>query len=267
LSRFVLLTHQGFLMATDFNSLLEDNDQLCSGFAAIEASLTPKYREDLCALFLSLAGEPAERVGNNLVRSHTRFTCSKVGDLLTKHFGDIGPKYSMSWIGFIKSQDDGSEQWVMKRETREALRRLGWFGEGPATEYPEHADGEGDQEADFEERAERFALVKVRTEQAAFRNAVFADCGGCCVISGNAVPQALEAAHLRGRSWHEGHNAASDGVLLRRDLHALYDSSLMSIEEDGRVVFHPDVEPYYLDYVGKVVRAVAFDKLKKPRQA
>jgi hypothetical protein len=42
----------------------------------------------------------------------------------------------------------------------------------------------------------------------------------------------------------------------------------MSIEEDGRVVFHPDVEPYYLDYVGgKVVRAVAFDKLKKPRQA
>jgi hypothetical protein len=143
----------------------------------------------------------------------------------------------------------------MRPQIREALSRLGWFGEGPTIELVDVGE---DQQADFEERAERFALVKVRTEQAAFRNAVSAACGGCCVISGNAVPQALEAAHLRGRSWHEGHNAASDGVLLRRDLHALYDSSLMSIEEDGCVVFHPDVEPHYLEFVGRVVPATAF---------
>jgi hypothetical protein len=172
----------------------------------------------------------------------------------------------MSWIGFIKPQDDGSEQWVMKRETREALRRLGWFGEGPTSKHPENIDTSKDQEADFEERAERFALVKVRIEQAAFRAAVFEACGGCCVISGNAVPQALEAAHLRGRSWHAGHNAASDGILLRRDLHALYDSLLLSIEEDGRVVFHPDAARHYLEFVGRVVPATAFSMQKRQPQ-
>ena len=253
-------------MAIDSNNSTEDLDQLCSGFAAIEASLTSKYREDLCSLFLSLDGEPADRDSRNRVISPTRFACSKIGDLLTKHFGGVGPKYSMSWIGFIERQDDGSEHWVMHEEVREVLRRLDWFGEGPALESPENINSSKDQEADFEERAERFALVKVRTEQAAFRKLVFKACGGCCVISGNAVPQALEAAHLRGRSWHEGQNTALDGVLLRRDLHALYDSSLLSIEEDGRVVFHPDVAPHYLEFSGSVISATAFSMQKRQPQ-
>ena len=254
-------------MAIDSNDSTEDMDQLCSGFAAIEASLTPKYREDLCFLFLSLDGEPADRDSRNRVISPTRCACSKIGDLLTKHFGGVGPKYSMSWIGFIEPQDDGSEHWVMHEEVREALRRLGWFGEGPASKPPENTDSSEDQKADFEERAERFSLVKVRTEQAAFRAAVYEACGGRCVISGNTVPQALEAAHLRGRSWHKGHNTASDGILLRRDLHALYDCSLLSIEEDGRVVFHSDVAPHYLEFVGSVVPATAFSMQKRQPRA
>jgi hypothetical protein len=108
---------------------------------------------------------------------------------------------------------------------------------------------------------------KMRTEQAAFRSTVFAACGGCCVVSGTAVPQALEAAHLQGRSWHGGHNAASDGVLLRRDLHALYDSSLLSIEDDGRVVFHKDVAPHCLEFVGRVISEKAFSMQKRQPQA
>lgn len=88
---------------------------------------------------------------------------------------------------------------------------------------------------EFEQRVSRFAEVEVRTHQRTFRVAVFRACGGRCVISGCDVPEALEAAHLLGREWKQGHNSAADGILLRRDLHTLYDRGLLEIGEDGVV--------------------------------
>ena len=102
-----------------------------------------------------------------------------------------------------------------------------------------HETGKGPPAAenatDFKRREARFAMVEIRPMQAAFRQAVFAACKGRCVISGCAVPEALEAAHLVGKDWRRGHNRSSDGLLLRRDLHALYDSGLLRITAVGRI--------------------------------
>ncbi len=98
---------------------------------------------------------------------------------------------------------------------------------------------------DLEQRLARFALVELRPQQAAFRQAVFRACGGRCVVSGCAVPEALEAAHLTGRYWHEGHNKAEDGVLMRRDLHALYDRGLLRLTEAGLVELDASVGEHY----------------------
>lgn len=103
---------------------------------------------------------------------------------------------------------------------------------------------------DLEQRAARFAQVEVRSQQAAFRLAVFRACEGRCVISGCAVPEALEAAHLFGRDWRQGQNEASDGVLLRRDLHTLYDRGLLRITATGVVELDPRVVGYYADLSG-----------------
>lgn len=102
----------------------------------------------------------------------------------------------------------------------------------------------------LEERAKRFALVEVRTQQAAFRRSVFLACGGRCVVSGCDVPEALDAAHLEGRSWRKGDNTAADGVLLRRDLHALYDMGLLTFLSAGVVQLHPDARDHYAAYEG-----------------
>ncbi|KWO32141.1 HNH endonuclease signature motif containing protein [Burkholderia stagnalis] len=96
---------------------------------------------------------------------------------------------------------------------------------------------------EYAERVARFMSVEVRPQQSAFRRAVFVACGGKCVVSGCDVPEALEAAHLHGRIWRDGHNQASDGILLRRDLHGLYDRELLDLSEgvarfDGRVLHH-----------------------------
>ncbi|KVF63194.1 hypothetical protein WJ15_14780 [Burkholderia cepacia] len=95
----------------------------------------------------------------------------------------------------------------------------------------------------YEESVARFMSVEIRPQQSAFRRAVFSAHGGRCAVSGCDVPEALEAAHLHGRDWREGHNQASDGILLRRDLHGLYDRELLDLSNgvarfDARVLHH-----------------------------
>lgn len=76
------------------------------------------------------------------------------------------------------------------------------------------------------------AEIELRMQQQAFRLAVGSRCGWECVVSGTAIREVLDAAHLPGRDWRL-HNKAEDGVLVRTDLHRLLDRSLAEIR-DGK---------------------------------
>jgi hypothetical protein len=115
------------------------------------------------------------------------------------------------------------------------------------------AAGPSGPAGDLEHRAARFAQVQIRRDQGPFRDAVFRAYEGRCAISGCAVPEALEAAHLLGRDWRQGHNSATDGILLRRDLHNLYDRGLLRISDEGQVELSGDVMAYYREFNGAVV--------------
>lgn len=106
-----------------------------------------------------------------------------------------------------------------------------------------------ESKAQFDDLLARFALTQVRPFQAAFREAVFRRFDGKCAISGCDVPEALEAAHIGGRDWRQGHNSATDGILLRRDLHALYDSGVIQIANDGTVSLNQEA-PHYQQFFG-----------------
>ncbi|NMO15989.1 HNH endonuclease [Pyxidicoccus fallax] len=70
-----------------------------------------------------------------------------------------------------------------------------------------------------------------RQGQGMFRQDLLGAYDGRCALTGCGVPEVLEAAHLipyRGRSTNHPRN----GVLLRSDLHALFDQRLLSF--DGR---------------------------------
>lgn len=101
----------------------------------------------------------------------------------------------------------------------------------------------------IEVKAARFVSVEVRPNQAAFRRRVFLACGGRCIVSGCDVPAALDAAHKVGRKWKGGYNRTEDGYLLRKDLHALYDAGLLTIE-DGRVRIAASVGAHYVVFDG-----------------
>lgn len=123
----------------------------------------------------------------------------------------------------------------------------------PPSPIRESSEASPQPDEDFEQRAARFAQVQIRPEQGAFRDAVFRAFRGRCAISGCTVPEALEAAHLLGRDWRKGHNRATDGILLRRDLHSLYDRGLLRITEAGRVELHGGGLEHYEEFRGQIV--------------
>ena len=108
----------------------------------------------------------------------------------------------------------------------------------PESDSPDSYDPSNQE--DVREIVER--EVRERLGQQSFRNAILGAYGGRCAISGCAVPHVLEAAHIcpyRGPDT----NSAANGILLRADLHALFDRRLVTIDaETTRVRVSPSLE-------------------------
>lgn len=97
--------------------------------------------------------------------------------------------------------------------------------------------------------------VRLRPGQALFRqNLVVAYQGRCC-ITGCKVAVALEAAHIDGYIAPASDNVCN-GLLLRCDLHALFDALLLAIEPKSHVVHlaaSARATPGYADFHGKKI--------------
>jgi len=55
---------------------------------------------------------------------------------------------------------------------------------------------------------------------------------GRCAVTGCVTPEALEAAHIL-RFNNKDLNDPANGILLRKDIHVLLDSWLITLSEDG----------------------------------
>lgn len=76
-------------------------------------------------------------------------------------------------------------------------------------------------------------LVRPRLGQGAFRVVVTDDYRRRCAITGEKTLPALDAAHIRPYS-EGGEHAPSNGILLRRDIHSLFDAGYVTVSPDLR---------------------------------
>lgn len=88
---------------------------------------------------------------------------------------------------------------------------------------------------DADARKKVWAEVARRQGQAAFRRDLFVAYGGACAISGTRVADVLHAAHLTPYNGPKT-NHVTNGMLLRADLHTLYDLKLITINPDTMTV-------------------------------
>ncbi|WP_244554315.1 HNH endonuclease [Agrobacterium sp. DSM 25558] len=103
----------------------------------------------------------------------------------------------------------------------------------------------------------RFVRLELRPEQAQFRAALIKQYKGRCVVSGCRVQQVLQAAHIIPFSENVAlRNDIRNGLLLRSDLHALFDKLLLSIHpKTGLVELSPDlISSSYKTFQGRQVQ-------------
>ncbi|WP_233435163.1 HNH endonuclease [Raoultella ornithinolytica] len=83
--------------------------------------------------------------------------------------------------------------------------------------------------------------IKQRRGQKAFRDSLLVQTAKCAV-SGCEIVDILEAAHITAYK-NDTHNHVSNGLLLRCDMHTLYDLDLFAIDPDSFVIyFAPEIK-------------------------
>lgn len=83
-------------------------------------------------------------------------------------------------------------------------------------------------------------LTRARLGQGAFRILVTDAYHRRCAVTGERTLPALEAAHIKPHS-KSGPNRVNNGLLLRADLHRLFDDGYVTLDDDFRFVVSPRV--------------------------
>lgn len=113
------------------------------------------------------------------------------------------------------------------------------------------SDGAFDPTDDKDARERVAALIARRQGQPAFRRRLLDAYGNRCAISGCDCADALEAAHIRPyKGKHTNH--IKNGILLRSDLHTLFDLGKIRIDSNRRVIVCDELQStVYKEYSGK----------------
>ncbi len=115
---------------------------------------------------------------------------------------------------------DTSTSGVAQRVNEQVQKRLSMQLQSP-----------GDQSSN-----ERYTegITKLRLGQGAFRIVITELYQRRCAISGEKTLPVLEAAHIKPFAMN-GENAASNGILLRSDIHTLFDAGYVTVTDQHRI--------------------------------
>jgi hypothetical protein len=104
----------------------------------------------------------------------------------------------------------------------------------------DEADDDHDDDLDHRKSVDR--QIKVRRRQKKFREALRKRFEDSCAITGCSIVDVLEAAHIKPYLAGERDNAPDNGLLLRGDIHTLFDLDLIGINPDSlKVELHPSL--------------------------
>lgn len=98
--------------------------------------------------------------------------------------------------------------------------------------------------SDIENEGYRIYLSKMRIGQGTFRLWVTDEYNKKCAVSGEKTLPVLEAAHIKPYSL-SGPNSISNGILLRSDLHRLFDANYITITPDYKLEVSPRIKEEY----------------------
>lgn len=108
-----------------------------------------------------------------------------------------------------------------------------------------------------DDRETAITAIRLRRGQKAFRDKLMKQYNNTCVVTGCKIIDILEAAHIKPYRGKNDHHPAN-GLLLRADIHTLFDLNLVSIHPENLTVhFHPQAKNEYAAYEGIKISATS----------
>lgn len=165
-----------------------------------------------------------------------------------------GVEYDVLGLGMVVSWDAG--YFTIEGFSARGHARIGIGAIDAAISRAQNSNSHVSQDdflADsFEDlRAKSIAVVARRRGQASFRASLLEVYDGKCCVTGCDLKDVLEAAHITPYLGDQS-NHIQNGLLLRTDIHTLYDLGLVAINADNEVVLAPKVasSPHYQALLG-----------------
>lgn len=144
----------------------------------------------------------------------------------------VAPRHISSDIGLPKTETPDEHQLAEKRSV---ILSDDVALENEPGQLAEFAPQDGDERALIERQ------IRERRGQQSFRNDLRKRYGDRCLVTGCKVLGVLEAAHIKPYQG-EKDNHPENGLLLRADIHTLFDLDLLGIEPQSlRIELHPDL--------------------------
>jgi len=133
---------------------------------------------------------------------------------------NVGPEVTQRLIKLLSDNPLFSALTATSGQTRAQMQEERTIAEGTLAFSPLNAE---------DQRRKVLATIVRRQGQGAFRSALLEAYGRRCAMTGCAVADVLEAAHVYP---YQGDftNAPTNGLLLRSDVHTLFDLYLISVE-------------------------------------
>jgi hypothetical protein len=110
----------------------------------------------------------------------------------------------------------------------------------PARDIVDSTNAEGEAEDLDQQDARQLRAIQVRRGQRDFRDRLLSAWKRRCIITECRIEALLEAAHITPHSVEPNYKTCN-GLLLRADVHTLYDLNLLSIDEYLRVHLAPPI--------------------------
>jgi len=145
----------------------------------------------------------------------------------------------------IKTANDASKKKWNNLQSRDVFDRFKHLHEGFTLIHEPEARKLTQTELADEEALEREYVDRLKRKgQAAFRRALLEE-NPVCHLTGCTATKALEAAHIQSAA-ENGKAVVGNGILLRADLHRLFDLGFLAIEPStGRLWLHSTCQKDY----------------------
>ena len=148
---------------------------------------------------------------------------------------DKNKKYKVMGLAFVERYNSATGMFTLHGPVNAKTVNNSSFISAGFDELKPEIQNQLEQIDDTDERIKEFRESVRRQGQAQFRNNLLKAYSNRCAISGNDVPQVLQAAHI-GQYRGPKTQMVTNGILLRSDLHLLFDAHLLSVEPDSKCI-------------------------------